>query len=265
MGKLTEGFADLPRSARSGSVTPRSGASTPGPIQPSRQGTSNTVEQVLSAAGHPEAPHPAAAAGGDESTDAVLADPEHLRVAHALLDERLRPFFAGIVSRRPLTLSLFVFPLTSEEWGEPLAQWTTSTDSGGLFSHTFELSYEQLSAACPAVGIGYGAGVRAALVPRVHEGHEATLAPIEASVLMRIAPSGGVRVLTDLDDTIKHSDILGGVREVFRNVFCRANDELAVTGAAGLFGELEAAGASGVDIVVSERPVVHRTWRTAAC
>ncbi|KAL1412175.1 hypothetical protein Q8F55_003185 [Vanrija albida] len=257
---IAKRFADLPRT-KSGSATPKSGASTPrpgvsplptplsAPPAPPKRSTSGTVDKVLAAAGHPETAAAASAPEpGQASTDEVLADPEHLRLAHALLDARLRPFFAGIVAHRPLTLSLHVFPLASGDWGEPVTQWTSERDDGGLFAHTFEVGWDELRAAAPGVGLGYGVGVRAALVPRVHAEH-ASLSPIEATSVMRIAPARGVRILTDLDDTIKHSDILGGVREVFRNVFCRPNDELAVPGTAGLYNELEAAGASGLDIV----------------
>lgn len=39
---------------------------------------------------------------------------------------------------------------------------------------------------------------------------------VKASVLTNISSPGGVRIISDLDDTVKYSNILGGAREAFR-------------------------------------------------
>ena len=41
---------------------------------------------------------------------------------------------------------------------------------------------------------------------------------VTASVLTKISSPGGVRIISDLDDTVKYSNILGGAREAFRYV-----------------------------------------------
>lgn len=41
---------------------------------------------------------------------------------------------------------------------------------------------------------------------------------ITASVFSNISSTGGVRIISDLDDTVKYSNILGGAREAFRYV-----------------------------------------------
>lgn len=43
---------------------------------------------------------------------------------------------------------------------------------------------------------------------------------VTASVLTKISSPGGVRIISDLDDTVKYSNILGGAREAFRYASC---------------------------------------------
>lgn len=85
---------------------------------------------------------------------------------------------------------------------------------------------------------------------------------VHSSVVTPIAGSEGVRVISDLDDTVKTSDILFGARQVFRlvdlcgnairgshtryrNVFCKAVDEMAVQGMADLYCRLAQEGVAG--------------------
>lgn len=42
-------------------------------------------------------------------------------------------------------------------------------------------------------------------------------------------------MISDLDDTVKRTDLVGGLREVFRNVFCRDVTELEVEGMGALY------------------------------
>lgn len=39
-----------------------------------------------------------------------------------------------------------------------------------------------------------------------------------------------IRVISDIDDTVKHADVLGGARSVFRNVFVKELSELVIPG-----------------------------------
>ncbi|EIW68687.1 hypothetical protein TREMEDRAFT_63151 [Tremella mesenterica DSM 1558] len=71
----------------------------------------------------------------------------------------------------------------------------------------------------------------------------------EASIAVAVNRDGGVRILSDLDDTIKHSDILAGPRETFRNVFCRPLEEICVPGTNSMFQAAESAGAAGFHFV----------------
>ncbi|KAK4689792.1 pre-60S factor REI1, partial [Tremellales sp. Uapishka_1] len=73
---------------------------------------------------------------------------------------------------------------------------------------------------------------------------------IESSTVTMVSSAGGVRLISDLDDTIKHSDILAGPREVFRNVFCRPLEDICVPDMDKLYRSLAQAGLSGLHFVL---------------
>jgi hypothetical protein len=74
---------------------------------------------------------------------------------------------------------------------------------------------------------------------------------VESWTVVDISRPGGIRIVSDLDDTVKHTDILSGPREVFRNVFCRDLNDSCVPGINGLYTELHRIGLSGLHFVVS--------------
>ncbi|CAK9784258.1 hypothetical protein CC85DRAFT_324886 [Cutaneotrichosporon oleaginosum] len=72
---------------------------------------------------------------------------------------------------------------------------------------------------------------------------------VTSDVVVGISRPGGIRVISDLDDTVKHSDILSGPREVFRNVFCRRLEDIAVPGMSELYQKLTQEGMSSLHFV----------------
>lgn len=72
---------------------------------------------------------------------------------------------------------------------------------------------------------------------------------VESSTVVGVSRPGGFRIISDLDDTVKHSDILSGPREVFRNVFCRRLEDICVPGMNDLYTKLHANGLSGLHFV----------------
>ncbi|KAJ9115100.1 hypothetical protein QFC22_005429 [Naganishia vaughanmartiniae] len=72
---------------------------------------------------------------------------------------------------------------------------------------------------------------------------------ITASVFSNISSTGGVRIISDLDDTVKYSNILGGAREAFRNAFCRAVADVGIEGMSDLYRTLADAGVAGYHYV----------------
>lgn len=124
--------------------------------------------------------------------------PEELKEANSHLMARLKPFLANPMANS--TISVFFFNEKDSR------QKTVTTDASGHFS------------------------VRAALefVPT----HVRVLASdkLSATEEIHITEPNGVSVISDIDDTIKHSAINSGAREIFRNAFIRDLGGLTIEG-----------------------------------
>ena len=121
-----------------------------------------------------------------------------LSVANAHLMVRLKPFLTTPLVSNPLTVFFYN--------NETSRSRTITTDDAGHFS------------------------LRAALdfVPS----HVRVLASdkLSATEEIRITEPSGVSMISDIDDTIKHSAIGSGTREIFRNVFIRDLNDLTIDG-----------------------------------
>ena len=137
---------------------------------------------------------------------AVPLSKDELSMANAHLMERLRPFLTNPVASMPVTVFFF-------DENESKSRNIT-TDESGHFS---------LRAALPFVPTHI----------RVLASEDLSAArPIEV-----IDPIG-ISLISDIDDTVKHSAIAGGAKEMFRNTFIRELDELAVEGVSDWYGKL---------------------------
>ncbi|CDZ96663.1 Domain of unknown function DUF2183 [Phaffia rhodozyma] len=65
---------------------------------------------------------------------------------------------------------------------------------------------------------------------------------LKSTIVTPLSMPKGIRIISDLDDTVKHSDIMGGLRNVFRNVFCKDLKDLEVKGMGNLYRKLQAEG-----------------------
>lgn len=124
--------------------------------------------------------------------------PEELFAANSNLMARLLPFLTNPLVGAPITIFFYNDKSSMSR--------TVATDDSGHFS------------------------VRAALdfVPT----HVRVLASEHLSIIekVRIIEPMGVSVISDVDDTIKHSSIGSGAREIFRNAFVRDLSELTIEG-----------------------------------
>ena len=124
--------------------------------------------------------------------------PAELATANSHMMARLRPFLNNAIANTPITV-FFYNDNTSQSR-------TTITNEAGHFN------------------------VRAALdfVPD----HVRVLASdkLSATEEVRITEPAGISLISDIDDTIKHSGIGGNTREIFRNVFIRDLNDLAIDG-----------------------------------
>jgi phosphatidate phosphatase APP1 len=131
---------------------------------------------------------------------------DELSMANAHLMERLRPFLTNPVASMPVTVFFF-------DENESKSRNIT-TDESGHFS---------LRAALPFVPTHI----------RVLASEDLSAArPIE------IIDPVGISLISDIDDTVKHSAIASGAKEMFRNTFIRELDELTIEGVSDWYGKM---------------------------
>ncbi|KAF7176234.1 hypothetical protein CNMCM7691_001950 [Aspergillus felis] len=153
-------------------------------------------------------------ASGDRSSSASsekAAQPsqlskDELTVANAHLMERLRPFLTNPRAAMPVTVFFY-----NDEQSQSR---NIMTDESGHFN---------LRATLP-------------FVPT----HIRVLASEELSATkeIQIIEPTGVSLISDIDDTVKHSAITNGAKEIFRNTFVRELADLSVDGVTDWYNEL---------------------------
>lgn len=131
---------------------------------------------------------------------------DELSIANAHLMERLRPFLANPMAEMPVTVFFF-----NEDQSQSR---NTLTDASGHFT------------------------IRAALpfIPT----HIRVLGSenLSAAKEIRVVEPNGVSLISDIDDTVKHSAIANGAKEIFRNTFVRELSELIVSGVTEWYSEM---------------------------
>lgn len=187
--------------------------------------------------------------------------PEDLPRLHQNLQTRLKPFFGQKLVGRQLRLSIFpVFP-EGRVFERALGVKLVRTVAAGAFHEEISIGHDELSSLL-------GADMSAAVVEGLHlrvvaelleetrdqpvEQEEAPATAYDDAVLS-IQQDGGVRVISDIDDTIKHTEVLGGFQRMLRNAFIRDLDEMRPPGMVDWYQRMAELGVS-VDYV-SNSPV----------
>lgn len=146
----------------------------------------------------------------DGVAQAAQLTKDEISMANAHLMERLRPFLTNPVAGMPVTIFFF-----NNDQSESR---NLMTDESGNFNvraplpfvptHVRVLASEDLSAAKP----------------------------------IEIIESSGISLISDIDDTVKHSAIASGAKEMFRNTFVRELAELQVAGVSEWYTQVAKAG-----------------------
>ncbi|MCJ1430393.1 hypothetical protein MMC29_008311 [Sticta canariensis] len=137
--------------------------------------------------------------------------PAELSVANAHLMARLKPF---------LTTPLASIPLTVFFYNEDTSRSrTVTTDESGHFSLRAPLDFVPTNV-------------------RVLASEK-----LSATEEVRITGPTGVSVISDIDDTIKHSAISSGAKEIFRNTFIRDLGDLHIEGVQEWYSKMADLGA----------------------
>lgn len=192
-----------------------------------------------------------------------------LRRMHANLEERLQPFWSSVLPNRTVRLHLFASPhqeplspktpRPNDEDHKPLASTDVTTAQDGSFQARFTVNWDQLCHHPTALHIAFGeeieehtlAVVAELLKPQPLYGTDAAGSPVYAqyqSPRRMHTPTQDksltttrsqvhipithcpIRVISDIDDTVKDSGILFGSRAVFHNVFVKDLRDCVVPG-----------------------------------
>ncbi|KAF4552096.1 Phosphatidate phosphatase APP1-like protein [Elsinoe fawcettii] len=142
----------------------------------------------------------------NQSTTQVSMSAAELAIANANLMTRLRPFMANPLTST--TINAFFYNETTSR------QKSVTTDAYGHFSFRAALDF----------------------VPT----HVRVIAMEDLSIQeeVKVVESMGVSLISDIDDTIRHSAITRGAREIFRNAFIRDLGDLTVEGVKEWYNKL---------------------------
>ncbi|KAI9374719.1 hypothetical protein BJX61DRAFT_532170 [Aspergillus egyptiacus] len=141
-----------------------------------------------------------------QSTQSMQMSNDELSVANAHLMERIRPFLSN--PKTGIAVTVFFFNEKESQ------SRNVMTNESGHFSIRAALSF----------------------VPT----HVRVLASEELSAMkeVKVIETTGVSLISDIDDTVKHSAVANGAKEIFRNVFVRELAELTIEGVADWYNSL---------------------------
>ncbi|PKY09299.1 actin patch protein 1 [Aspergillus campestris IBT 28561] len=131
---------------------------------------------------------------------------DELSIANAHLMERLRPFLTNPMAGLPVTVFFFN--------DEKSQSRSVITDESGHFSLRAGLSFVPTNV-------------------RILASEE-----LSAVKAVQVVDPTGISLISDIDDTVKHSAIAHGAKEMFRNTFVRELGDLTVNGVADWYNEL---------------------------
>lgn len=200
-------------------------------------------------------PEPPSPSGESISSLLPIFNPDDIALLHANLNARLRPFWASPVANRLVRLRLYMHPPVEGEEEEPLMTQDTVTTPQGAFTVRFRVPFERLCTHPRGLHVAFGerdahhiVRLHAHLLPpppRQIPG-EKPLPPVpvpqvEAEIVVPLTHAR-VRVISDVDDTVKMSEILRGARAAFRNVFVRPLDQVVVPSMSSWYSSLYSRG-----------------------
>jgi len=183
---------------------------------------------------------------------------EDLPRMHSNLQSRLLPFFGQKLGNRRVRLSVYPALENGTLWDKPLGTKVVSTSSGGAFKTTIEVRSKELRRLLDDRGMQVDAldKIDLRVVSELLEpdalgdlaggrfaGTQGLKPTCEAAAVIPVAYDGGVRVISDIDDTVKWTEVLGGTKAIFRNVFVRELWEIRVPGMAHWYQQMRGVGA----------------------
>ncbi|KAF7321909.1 hypothetical protein MKEN_00713100 [Mycena kentingensis (nom. inval.)] len=267
--RLAKGFAALPKLDGSGAISQSTEnllSSVKLPPKPSeiteelevealerqfqklnRQGSTDDFESPLPS-NDDDAPSPLSRAG--PSAASFGGD---LQRMHNNLETRIQPFWSSVLASRTIRLHLFASPLKGPQDSRPthnareerdalehgpIAQREVVTGVDGSFQARFRISWEEMCQHPGALHIAFGDPdtehellVTATLAPATATAAlQSILSQPETKTLHITLTNCPIRVISDIDDTVKLSGVLTGARSVFHNVFVKEYHDIVIPG-----------------------------------
>ncbi|KAG9309893.1 hypothetical protein JVU11DRAFT_9923 [Chiua virens] len=156
--------------------------------------------------------------------------PAELVRLHENLESRLKPFWASSLSSRRVQVSVFVQLHESKHFqhsleSQPLLTREVLTGSDGYFSSTFKINWQDIctdpigthiTSNHPHVEHELLLQARIINPERTPELHETPTSSMQMPITRSI-----VRVISDIDDTVRVSRVLDGARAIFNQVFVK--------------------------------------------
>ncbi|KIY52982.1 hypothetical protein FISHEDRAFT_34260, partial [Fistulina hepatica ATCC 64428] len=183
---------------------------------------------------------------------------------HDNLEARLRPFLSSVVATRPVQLHLYAPGSGGRMLRDPVASTRVMTSQEGSFQTVFRLRWEDLCQHPATLQVAFGDAFHEYVFRVVTEllpppsppppssgtgttssrAVEEDLPYPSATASIDIPLSHArIRVISDIDDTVKRSDVSLGARAIFRNVFVTDLVELTIPGMADWYASMWSQGA----------------------
>ncbi|KAJ7217727.1 hypothetical protein GGX14DRAFT_438051 [Mycena pura] len=177
--------------------------------------------------------------------------PSGIQRLHRNLETRIQPFWSSVLSSRVVRLHLFGESLkeadgnptrhNAAEQKDDAEHWVASRDVitavDGSFQARIHVTWEEMCYHPGTLHIAFGDHntehellVTATLQPASSVAPAVSDAPVEAKTMHMTLTNCPVRVISDIDDTVKLSNILSGARVVFRNVFVKEYKDIVIPG-----------------------------------
>ncbi|KAJ7495911.1 hypothetical protein B0H11DRAFT_2001197 [Mycena galericulata] len=186
-------------------------------------------------------------------TSSSISIPSDVRRLHRNLETRIQPFWSSVLSSRLIRLHLFASPLkgddapprhnTVEEQDAlehgPIASRDVTTGIDGSFQARIRVTWEELCHHPGALHVAFGDPaiehellVTAALfaAPSGSVSQLLPASPVETKTLHVTLTSSPMRVISDIDDTVKLANVLNGARAIFYNVFVKEFKDIVIPG-----------------------------------
>ncbi|KAJ6625845.1 hypothetical protein B0H10DRAFT_1782443 [Mycena sp. CBHHK59/15] len=184
--------------------------------------------------------------------------PNDIRRLHRNLETRIQPFWSSVLPSRTVRLNLFVSPLEGND-GQPrhnsakeqdaidhgpVATRDVTTAVDGSFQVRIRVTWEEMCQHPGALHISFGDPevehellVAATLLPpplaastSTPNLHHQPPPPLETKTLHITLTNSPIRVISDIDDTVKVANVISGARAIFHNVFVKDLKDIIVPG-----------------------------------